>query len=688
MPPYRVGIDIGGTFTDLVAVDEETLEIIHLKKLTTPQDPVRCFIDILLDMKIRLKNIDILIHATTLGTNMFLGQTGLEKPRILFITNRGFRDVIEIGRQNRPDLYNLFFTRPEPLVPRSYRLGVKGRIGPRGEEVESLNEEEIRDIARRYCGKVDVFVISFLHSYINPIHEKRVREIILDECPDKIVVASYEVDSQPKEYERASTTLINAILRPMLSRYLERISRELKFSGFGGRFLIMRSDGGVSGIEHAIEKPAAFIESGPAAGAVAVAYLSRELGVGNALGFDMGGTTAKASAIINGDPEVISEYEVGGRVHMGRILRGSGYPLRIPHIDLAEVSAGGGTVAWVDEGGALRVGPMSVGADPGPACYDKGGDKPTITDANLVLGRLPKVLAGGEIRLNEDLAYSAIENLGDELGLDPVEAAYGVIRIANYTMARAIRLVSVERGHDPRDFILFAFGGAGPLHAADMSDIGFRKIIIPPLPGVFSAFGLITTDFKHDYMAGIIRRVNEIDDNFLNRMFIGLEERAVDTLLDEGVSRGNIRLFRYLEMRYWGQAYELRVPYRGSIEEALTDFHRIHEARYGYSMPEEDVEIVTARVFSIGLVVKPRLRRLEAREHVPNPIGKRMIYMGESGWVKSEIFLRERLKPGASVDGPALIEEDDSTTLIPPGFRAQVDEYLNIHIWEVDRGGG
>ncbi|MDK2383390.1 MAG: hydantoinase/oxoprolinase family protein, partial [Candidatus Korarchaeota archaeon] len=348
----------------------------------------------------------------------------------------------EIGRQNRPELYNVFFEKPRPLVPRSRRVGIKGRMDAWGREIEPLDEDEVRRIARRYCGEAEVFAVSLLHSYRNPAHEQRVKEIVVEECPEAIVVASHEVDPQPKEYERTSTTLVNALLRPMLSRYLRGLQEKLRAMGYGGRLLVMRSSGGVAGASMAIETPAAFIESGPAAGAVAVAYMSSLMGIPRALGFDMGGTTAKASAIINGQPEVVSEYEVGGKVHMGRMLRGSGYPVRFPYIDLAEVSAGGGTIAWVDEGGALRVGPISAGADPGPACYAKGGREPTITDANLILGRLPTLLAGGSISLDPELARKAVGRLASKLGMSVVEVAAGIIRIANTVMARALRLVS------------------------------------------------------------------------------------------------------------------------------------------------------------------------------------------------------------------------------------------------------
>lgn len=684
MARFRVGVDIGGTFTDLVAFDESSGELRHLKTPTTPRDPSKCFLEIIDALGVGYGAIHVIVHATTLGTNMFLGQTGLEPPKAVLITNKGFRDIIEIGRQNRPELYNLFFERPKPLVPRSLRIGVSGRLGPGGEELEPLDEGEVAEVARRFCGEAEVFAVALLHSYRNPSHEARVRAIIERECPGTIVVTSHEVDPQPGEYERTSTTLVNALLRPMLSRYLSKLRADLEGKGYRGELLVMRSSGGVAGLKTAVEMPAAFIESGPAAGAVAVAYMSELMGIGRALGFDMGGTTAKASAIINGEPEVVSEYEVGGRVHMGRMLRGSGYPVRFPYIDLAEVSAGGGTIAWIDEGGALRVGPVSAGADPGPACYGKGGEHPTITDANLLLGRLPKKLAGGTIVLREELARKAIAGISDQLGMDPVETAAGIIRIANTIMARALRLVSVERGHDPREFSLFAFGGAGPLHAAALAqELGVREVVVPPLPGVFSALGLLVANYRHDYYASIVEKASRVSDDELEEKFRRLEERAVETLESEGVPEENIKLARMLGMRYWGQAYELTVPYRGSVEKAVAEYHAVHEARYGYSMPEEEVEIVVAKLEAVGIVRKPELPSSPAREYRPEPAERREVYFEDEGWRPTPIYRREKLRPGAMIDGPAVIESYESTILVPPGFISLVDTRHSIRIYPI-----
>ena len=675
----RVGIDVGGTFTDLVMFDESG-RITHLKVSTTPRDPVKGVMDAVNEATSDPSQIEVLIHATTLGTNMFFGQAGIEPPKAVLITNAGFEDVIEIGRQNRAELYNPFFERPKPLIPRSRRYGIKGRIDKDGNEIEPLDKNIIRRIAEDECkAGAKVFVISFLHSYRNSSHEKKATEIVKEVCPDSIVVTSHEVDPQPMEYERTSTAIVNAILKPILSAYLERLLGILKSKGFKGKLLVMQSSGGIADVSEAVERPAAFIESGPSAGAVAVAYFSKLMKVEKALGFDMGGTTAKASSIIKGEPEVVEMYEVGGKVHRGRLVRGSGYPVRFPYIDLAEVSAGGGTIAWIDAGGALRLGPRSAGADPGPACYGKGGKDPTITDANLILGRLPTVLAG-KLKLKKELAEEAIrEKIAKPLGVDLVEASWAIIRIANTIMGRALRLVSVEKGHDPREFALFAFGGAGPLHAIDIAEeLGAKEVIIPPLPGVFSALGLLVSDYRHDYHEAIVKKARNVEEKELNNIFSKLEERGIKTLVSEGINKDRIVLRRYIEAKYWGQAYTLKVPYKGSVSGLINDFHKLHELRYGFSSPEEEVEFVVARVEAIGLTRKPELK-ISKRGGEAKVKGKREVFFRD-GWHVAEIYDRQELGVRTKICGPAVIEEISSTILVSPGFYGTVDEFGSIVI--------
>ena len=678
----RLAVDVGGTFTDIVLFDEATGRITTGKSATTPREPVKGILEGIGSLGVNLSQVGLIVHASTLGTNLFLGQIGLEPPKAALITNRGFEDVVEIGRQNRPSLYNLYRDKPRPLIPRKRRLGIPGRIGPGGEELEPLDKDYVARLAGDLCREgVRVYAVSLLHSYANPSHEEEAEKVILEECPGSIVVLSSRVDPQPLEYERTSTTIVNAVLKPVLSRYLERLQASLAEKGFRGGVLVMQSNGGVASIGEAARRPAAFIESGPSAGAIATAYMARLLGVEKALGFDMGGTTAKASSIIGGEPSVVDMYEVGGETHMGRPVPGTGYPVRYPHIDLAEVSAGGGTIAWIDPGGALRVGPVSAGADPGPACYGRGGRDPTVTDANLVLGRLPRVI-GGSLRLDEDLARQAIARLAERLGVGVVDTAWMIISLANDEMARALRIVTVERGQDPREFTLFAFGGAGPLHAAELAEaLGVRRIIVPPHAGVYSALGLLLADYRHSLHRPIAKPASKLTVEEVEEAFRSMEEEADRILEEEGIPVDKRRYARLVEARYWGQGYTLRVPYRGSIEALVEEFHRLHEARYGFSARGEEVFVTLARLEAVGLTEKPRLRH--HKEPGDPQLGEREVFFRE-GWLQTPVYSRERLEVGFRLAGPAIVEARDTTILVPPGFEAGVDGAGNL---VMERGG-
>ncbi len=677
----RLAVDVGGTFTDFVYMGHDGVR--HWKVLTTPSEPWKGILGGIEDAGLRPGGLDFFINATTLGTNLFFGQTRLERPRVVLITNRGFEDVLEIGRQNRPSLYDPFFQRPPPLVDRRHRIGVKGRVGSRGEELEPLDEDEVARAAAEHCGPNTVFAVSFLHSYANPEHELRAKEVIHENCPQATVVASHEVDPLPMEYERTSTTVVNALLTPIISAYLERLDRALRERGFTGRTLAMQSSGGLVSLRDALRMPAAFIESGPAAGAVAVAVLSREMGIERALGFDMGGTTAKASSIVGGRPTYTDLYEVGGRVHMGRPIPGSGYPVRYTYIDLAEVSAGGGTIAWVDKGGALRVGPLSSGADPGPACYARGGMEPTVTDANVVLGRLPSSLAGGRLRLDRRLAAQAVGRIAERLGRGLVETALDIISHANVTMARALRVVSVEKGLDPAEFTLFAFGGAGPLHAVELArELGVGEVVVPPLPGVFSALGLLLADYKLYYKKPVVRRLGDLDLRGVEEDYREMEERARRDLEAEGFGPGEALLTRWVEARYVGQSFTLTIPYTGSREGLEESFHRAHEARYGFSSPDEMVEVVSLHLDAVGVFEKPDLRQLLSQGGSGGDAVVGSQRLVDVDGVEKEAALVEygRLPPGGRVDGPALVVYPDSTVFLPQGSTATRGEWGELRI--------
>jgi N-methylhydantoinase A len=682
----RVGIDVGGTFTDLVAFNENTGKTFMVKSPSTPYDPsegvIKSVNELLTKHPSQVRSI---VHASTVGANLFLGQLGLSIPKGALVTTSGFRDVLEIGRQNRPELYNLFFERPRPLIERHLRFVIDERVNFKGQILKAVDEEQVRNIGSKIRGeKVQTVAIVFLHAYANPENEKRVREILARELPETVIIASHEVDPVYREYERMSTTVINSLLIPVVSRYLEMIRERLRNLEIKAPLYIMQSNGGLATVEVASKLPVATIESGPATGVTAAAHWSRLLGVSNILSFDMGGTTAKAGTVIGGIPQMVGETEVGGLVHSGRSVKGSGYPVRYPFIDLAEISGGGGTIAWVDKGNALMVGPVSAGADPGPACYGKGGRNPTVTDANLVLGRLShNGLSGGAIKLFPELAEMAIrETIVEPLGISMEEAASGIIEIVNNQMMRALRLVSIERGHDPRDFTMLAFGGCGPMHAAFLAEaLGTRVIFIPPNSGVFSALGLMLADFRHDFIRSVMKEFSQIDHELLEKANKDMEDEAFRTLRQEGFAHDQIVTERNLNLRYLGQSYEIKIPMLGSLEEAMQLFHLRHNEVYGYSSENESIEIVSAHLVAHGLNEKPQFEKAPLVNYAPSAealLERRKVYFIQTGWLETMVYSRDMLLPGNRIEGPAIIQQYDATSVIPPNWSAIVDGFSNL----------
>jgi len=643
-----VAVDVGGTFTDVVYVKEDG-SIGCLKVLTNPRKPELAIYKGLEMCGLKPR---VLIHASTLATNLIRGQVGLEIPKIALITTRGFRDIIEIGRQNRPKLYDPFFEKPKPLVPREYRFEVTERIDYTGRIVEPLNLREVEDIGVKLKDNgIESVAIVFLHSYINSIHEEMAGDIIKKYV--KYVSLSSKVSSEPREYERTSTTVINALLKPVVSRYLSSLKKEVSPLGVE-EIYIMSSVGGLIDIEEAVERPVQIIESGPAAGIVATAVFARELGLTRVVGFDMGGTTAKAGSVIDFNPTIVSEYEVGGEVHHGRVIKGSGYPIRFPFIDLAEVSAGGGTIIWRDYEGALHVGPMSAGSEPGPACYGLGGVNPTITDANLVLGRIGLKLANGLIILNYDLAEKSLSKLGN-----PVEVAYEALQLVNLEMARAVRLVTIERGFNPEEFVLIAYGGAGPQHAVFIAEeIGIKTVIIPPHPGLFSAMGLLLADWKFEarkaYPANLEDSFRELEEHLINKV-------------------GDVDYFiRYADVRYVGQGWELTVPVGTPTDtfEVKRVFEEKHYSTFGFKL-DRDIEITLIRVFAVKInKSKPKLGAVNKEPRRVERLETRKVFFDE--WIETPVYNRDDLFVGFTIEGPAIIEEYSSCTVIPPGWVMEV----------------
>ncbi len=599
------------------------------------------------------KKIDEFLHATTIATNSLLGQYGLELPKTSLLTTKGFEDVIEIGRQNRPELYNLNFHRPKILVPKNLRYGVHERADVYGNIIKNINNDELRKIKDSLLkNNVKSIAISFLHSYKNPENEINVKKY-LSKYFDNISI-SYDISPEPREYERTSTTVVNSILSPVTSNYILNLKNALK--NFGDPDIkIMSNAGGLIFSDESIQKPVNIIESGPAAGVIATGEFSKILGINNVISFDMGGTTSKAGTVINGNIEITSEYEVGGSSHHGRLVKGSGYPVRFPFIDLSEVSSGGGTIIWKDEAGSLNIGPMSAGSDPGPVAYNRGGKMPTLTDSNLILGIINDKMSGSDFKLRKDLSLKAISKLGD-----PYEVAESAIKLANLEMARAIRLVTVERGLDPAEFTLFGFGGAGPQHAMRVADeLNIKNVIIPPEPGVFSALGLIYSDMKYEarksYPEDIERDFRELENKLKNKL-------------------KSPEFIRYADCRYRGQGSELTIIVSNPDKnEIINSFIDTHYRTFGFTMDRE-VEILTIRAFAVENRIKPDIFQ---KQHGNSEYYKRNVYI-EGSWVNIDVYNRNNLRENYEIAGPAIIEEEGSSTFIPEHWKVHKGKYNEI----------
>ena len=692
---FRLGVDIGGTFTDAVLLSEASGATRIAKVPSTPADPARGFLNaverILSDGDVAPDAISYLVHGTTVATNSLIER---KTPRTAFITTEGFRDMLEIGRQVRPTLYDIHFEKPPPLVPRNLCFEVKERLDARGRVLEPLDEARVHEIARTLAENDVVSVaVCLLHGYLNPVHEQCIGELLRSYSQDLVISLSSEVCPEFREYFRASTTIINACVRPVLARYLEDIENRLRRRGMTAELLIMQSSGGVLTFETGAEKPAYMVESGPAAGVIVANYIAGELGYANAISFDMGGTTAKVGLILDGQPRITKEYEVGAQANPGvGQARASGYPIRTPVIDLVEIGAGGGSIAWVDSGGILRVGPQSAGADPGPICYGQGGGEPTITDANLTLGRLdPAYFLGGEMGLSIDAARDGIaRHCAEHMQLDTVACANGIVEIANAAMTNALRVMTVQRGYDPRDLVMVAFGGAGPLHANRLCvEMHIGMLIVPPSPGTASALGLLVTDLKHEFSRTRIMQEDEEDLDEINGLFASMEAEGRAVLQREGLRDDSISFVRQVEMRYAGQSHELAVDFPAGEATAATlasvreRFHAEHDRSYGHGYPDEPTELVNFRLSALGSIRKPRLREIAAQSGPASEArkGMRQVYFDAAGgFVATPVYDRGGLGAGHRFDGPAIVEEMDSTTLVLPGYAVEVDRYGNLLI--------
>jgi len=679
---WRIGVDIGGTFTDVALVDEASGAIGIAKVSTTPRDLAQGVVAALQSALerhgIAPSAVGFLSHATTVVTNALLQEKGA---RTGLITSRGFRDLLELRRSARADLYDLFQDPPAVLVPRHLRLEITERLDAQGEVVTPLAEAEIADlIAFLRAHEVEAVAVCFLYSFLNDAHEAEVGRRLREALPGVPIFLSSEVLPEIREFERTSTTAVCAYVGPLLASYLERLEAATQKLGLPALH-VMASSGGVLEVPEVLKMPAMVVESGPAAGVIAAAHIGRELGLANLISFDMGGTTAKASLIEDGRIETTSEYEVGGSGNVNRWLHGTGHPIRVPVIDLAEVSAGGGSIAWVDPGGALRVGPQSAGAEPGPVCYGQGGDEPTVTDADLVLGYLdPAHLLGGALEVDIERARQAIqEKIAAPLGLDVTQAALGIVNVVNNAMAGALRVVSVERGHDAREFSLVAFGGAGPVHAAALAEeLEIPRVVVPPIAGGFSALGLVASDLKRDYVRTFYTVLDEADLEALNAAYQEMERAAREMLSRTSVDEPHWRIQRQGDLRYTRQAYELTVPVpAGRLDaRALTAvgkaFHERHRQTYGHDNPDEAVQLVNIRVTAAASLEALSIRA--AGEGTESAVGQRTAHFPGHGALSCAVYRREAMPPGSRIEAPAVIEAMDATILVPPGWRARSDD--------------
>jgi N-methylhydantoinase A len=681
---WRVGVDIGGTFTDLVALADDG-RLVRRKISSTPRAPEEGLLAAVRALlgEVQAAEIALLAHASTIATNALLGQIHLELPRVAFITTEGFRDVLEIGRQNRSSLYDLHVTRPKPLALREDRLVVRERRGYDGGVLVPLDPASVdRAIEVLRQRKITAIAVGLLHADVDGTHERAVGAAIAAAIPEAEISLSHVVDPQYREYERFSTTVVNAALTPIVRAYLERVAIGIRALGVAAPIFVMRSDGGMAALERAASAPAALIESGPASGVIGAAFLGRALGLANVLSFDMGGTTAKAGTIFDGIPQVSASFEAAGTTHSGRSVKGSGYPVRFPFVDLAEVSAGGGTIAWLDAVGTLRAGPLSAGADPGPACYGKG-DRPTVTDANVILQRLnPRALLDGAFPIDASRSFAALASVAAPLDGDLERTAAGIVALVDAEMAKVLRIVSVERGHDPRDFCLLAFGGGGPLHACAVAEeIGVGRVVVPPLPGVFSAYGLLAADVR---VVRVRSLVETADDRAWGRacdLHAVLADEVDGALAEQGVAERDRTFVRELDLRYLGQSTELTVTACETLADAIEAFHRAHDRRYGFSARREAVEIATVRVAGIGVTQKPRLvvSAIPAPAAPPSEALREMraVFDG-AAFVQTPVLVRNALLPGHAFAGPAVVEQYDATTYVAPGWNAHVDGFGDL----------
>jgi len=669
MTSLRVAVDIGGTFTDVCILDEDT-GLIRVAKTASTPDPIDGFLAGLRQGDVDLANVALLSHGTTVATNALITR---RLPRAAMVGTEGFRDVIEIRRANKEDLWDTYKDVARPYIPRRDRLTVRERADAAGRIVTPLDEAGAREVARVLRKRqVAAVAVCFMNAFTNGANERRMKEILEEELPGVAITTSSEVMPEIFEHERFSTTVVNAILAPVVGVYCERLAERLRDGGYTRDLLLLHSGGGVMTTKGARQFAARLAGSGIAAGAIASRYIASQCGFPNSIGLDMGGTSCDVSLAWEGKSRVTKDWFIE-----------FGYPIRFPSIEVLTIGAGGGSLAWIDEGGSLRNGPQSAGANPGPACYGRGNTVPTNSDANVVLGRLGKGLAGGSITLDADKAAAAVQTgVADKLGMALHEAAEAIVRVANANMADAVRLISISRGYDPRDFALVAFGGAGALHGFALArELAIPVVIVPPNPGVTSALGCLLVDVQHDLSESYIQPVASADPAAIEAHFQKLESEAWERMRHEGVADDQVVMERTVDMMYQGQWRSLAVPVGspvGPLDALVTAFHGLHEREYNFRRDGAPVDLYRLNLRAVGLVPKAALAEHAPGGAMPAPHERRPVWFGGEQSYDTPCYTRAELPAGVSFHGPAIVDQLDSTTVVPPGAVAMVDKYLNI----------
>jgi N-methylhydantoinase A len=665
-----VAVDVGGTFTDICVLRRDTGEL-RVAKVPSTANPIEGVMAGVSSAGIDLSNVALFSHGTTVATNALITRT---YPAAAMVTTQGFRDVIEIRRGTKEDLWDAYKDVPSPPIRRRHRFEVAERVDYAGNVLEPLDEAGAREVARLLKRHgIEAVAVCFINSYANPENEQRMREILEEELDGTLVTTSSDVLPEIFEHERFSTTIANAVLQPLVGRYVRDLESELRSGGYQGDLVILHSGGGVMTPETADRWAVRLAASGIAAGAIASRHIGQLCGFENTIGFDMGGTSTDISLVYEGEARTTTEWSVQ-----------YGYPIRFPSIEVLTIGAGGGSLAWIDDAGSLRNGPQSAGADPGPACYGQGGTEPTNTDANLVLGRLGAELIDGAMTLDASKAEEALTRLAEPLGLGLTEAAEAVIAVANANMADAIRLISVRRGYDPREFALVCFGGAGPLHGAALArELAIPTVLVPPNPGTTSALGCLLVDIRHDFFTLLLGTVDDIDAAQVEREFVQLEEQAMERMRVEGVAPDQVELQRTIDMRYAGQWRSIAVPVEGevtSLADLARTFEDEHDREHSYRREGSPIEVYRLNLRATGATQKAELARHERQGALPDPIARRRVHFGGGDAVETPIYRRADVPAGASFEGPAVLEQLDSTVLVPPRWRVEVDEWLNVRM--------